>query len=96
MCPLVSFHERPDHVIVWARVDWNVQRVTQLKTIQSTRVVHIIASDLSEICRFIGDYRGVGAHLSQFLDGNLIQQFCLMPYRLKVSTPFSSAVRVVR
>ena len=44
MCPFVNFHERPDHVTVWALALCQVQSRTQLNIIQIPSVFDIAAS----------------------------------------------------
>jgi len=43
MCPLVSFHERPDHVTVWARAQRAAQSAAQVSISQTRRVFDITA-----------------------------------------------------
>jgi len=48
MCPLVSFHERPAHVSVWASAHRKVQNKTLLKIIQSPNFFDIAFSCLEQ------------------------------------------------
>jgi hypothetical protein len=48
MCPLVSFHERPAHVTVWASAHRKVQNKTLLKIIQSPNFFDIAFSCLEQ------------------------------------------------